>query len=92
MRRNVASIPNFVSLILLIYTVELVTNPERNKENLVVQTCKLSDGTSTEMSVSPFKLNMSVFKHVWTLSLVRAYVSSLSMSMLDTDLHIGINT
>ena len=59
MRRNVASIPNFVSLILLIYTVELVTNPERNKENLVVQTCKLSDGTSTEMSVSPFKLNMS---------------------------------
>ena len=56
MRRNVASIPYFVSLILLIYTVELVTNPERNKENLVAQTCRLSGATST---VSTFKLNMS---------------------------------
>ena len=43
MRRNVASIPNFVSLILLIYTAELVT--KRNKENLVAQTCRLSGGT-----------------------------------------------
>ena len=57
MRRNVASIPNFVSLILLIYTAELVT--KRNKENLVAQTCRLSGGTSSEMSVSTFKLNMS---------------------------------
>ena len=56
MRRNVASIPNFVSLILLIYTAELVT--KRNKENLVAQTCRLSGGTSSEMSVSTFKLNM----------------------------------
>ena len=59
MRRNVASIPYFVSLVLLIYTVELVTNPERNKENLVAQTCRLSGATSAEMSVSTFKLNMS---------------------------------
>ena len=57
MRRNVASIPNFVSLILLIYTAELVT--KRNKENLVAQTCRLSGGTSSEMSVSTFRLNMS---------------------------------
>ena len=59
MRRNVASIPNFVSLILLIYTAELVT--KRNKENLVAQTCRLSGGTSSEMSVSTFQLNMSGF-------------------------------
>ena len=54
-----ASIPYFVSLILLIYTVELVTKPVRNKENLAVQACRLSGGTSSEMSVSTFKLNMS---------------------------------
>ena len=59
MRRNVASTPYFVSLILLIYTVELVTNPGKNKENLAVQACRLSGGTSSEMSVSAFKLNMS---------------------------------
>ena len=58
MRRNVVSIPYLVSLILLIFTVKLVTIPERNKENLAVQTCRLSGGTSTEMSVSTFKLNM----------------------------------
>ena len=58
MRRNVVSMPYLVSLILLIFTVELVTNPERNKENLAVQTCRLSGGTSTEISVSTFKLNM----------------------------------
>ena len=58
MRRNVVSIPCLVSLILLIFTVKLVTIPERNKENLAVQTCRLSGGTSTEMSVSTFKLNM----------------------------------
>ena len=52
------SIPYLVSLILLIFTVKLVTIPERNKENLAVQTCRLSGGTSTEMSVSTFKLNM----------------------------------
>ena len=57
MRRNVSSIPYFVSLILLIYTVELVT--KRNKENLVAQTCRLSGGTSSEMSLSTFHLNMS---------------------------------
>ena len=58
MRRNVVSIAYLVSLILLIFTVKLVTIPERNKENLAVQTCRLSGGTSTEMSVSTFKLNM----------------------------------
>ena len=57
MRRNVASIPNFVSLILLIYTAELVT--KTNKENLVAQTCRLSGGTSSEKSFSTFQLNMS---------------------------------
>ena len=59
MRQNVGSIPYFVSLILLIYTAELVT--KRNKENLVAQTCRLSGGTSSEMSVSTFQLNMSGF-------------------------------
>ena len=49
----------FVSLILSIYTVKLVTKSERNKENLAVETCRLSGGTSIEMLVSPFKLNMS---------------------------------
>ena len=58
MRRNLVSIPYLVSLILLIFTVKLVTIPERNKENLAVQTCRLSGCTSTEMSVSTFKLNM----------------------------------
>ena len=59
MRRNVASIPYFVSLIPSVFIAELVTNPERNKENLAVQTCRLSGGTSTEISVSTFKPNMS---------------------------------
>ena len=59
MRQNVGSIPYFVSLILLICTAELVT--KRNKENLVAQTCRLSGGTSSEMSVSTFQLNMSGF-------------------------------
>ena len=54
-----ASIPYFVSLILLIFTAELVTNPERNKENLAVQTCRLSGGTSTQMLASTFKPIMS---------------------------------
>ena len=59
MRRDVASIPYFVSLIPLIFTPELVTNPERNKENLAVQTCRSSGGTSTQMLASTFKPNMS---------------------------------
>ena len=59
MRQKVGSIPYFVSLILLICTAELVT--KRNKENLVAQTCRLSGGTSSEMSVSTFQLNMSGF-------------------------------
>ena len=59
MRRNMELMSCFVSLILSIYTVKLVTKPERNEENLAVETCKLSGGTSTEMLVSPFKLNMS---------------------------------
>ena len=59
MRQNVASIPYFVSSIPLVFTVELVANPESNKENLAVQTSRLSGGTSTEMSVSTFKPNMS---------------------------------
>ena len=58
MRRNVVSIPYFVYLIFLIYAVELVTNQEINKENLAVQTRRLSGATSTKISVSPFKLNM----------------------------------
>ena len=59
MRRNVVSIPYFAYLILLINAVELKTNQEINKENLAVQTCRLSGVTSTKISVSPFKLNMS---------------------------------
>ena len=47
MRCNVASIPYFASLILLIYTVELGTNVERNKENLAAQACRLSGSTSS---------------------------------------------
>ena len=41
----------FVVLILSIYSVKLVTKPERNKENLAAKTCRLSGGTSTEMLV-----------------------------------------
>ena len=47
MRGNVASIPYFVALKLLMYTVELVANLERNKKNLAVQPCRISGGTST---------------------------------------------
>ena len=49
----------FVSLILSICTVKLVTKPERNKENLAVETCRLSGGSNKEMLLSPFNLNMS---------------------------------
>ena len=52
------SIPYFVALIILIYAIELATNPERNTFR-AVQTCRLSGGTSTEISVSPVELNMS---------------------------------
>ena len=47
MRGNVASIPYFVALKLLMYTIELVANLERNKKNLAVQPCRISGGTST---------------------------------------------
>lgn len=53
MRRKIASMPCFVSLLRSIYTVKLVTNPEINKKHLSVQTCRLSGGTKTETLVSP---------------------------------------
>ena len=59
MRRNMELMSCFVSLMLSIYTVKLVTNSERNKENLAVETCRLFGGNSTEMLISPFKLNIS---------------------------------
>ena len=36
----------FVSLILSVYAVKLVTKPERNKENLAVDACRLSGDIS----------------------------------------------